>query len=84
MCLNIRCMMRSTLLSTSIALLISMSALQKFNISVVNQNDMLIKQKTQVFIANFFNIFGNANMFYKLKQIRFMKSCSIELFIEKT
>ena len=84
MCLNIRCMMRSTLLSTSIALLISMSALQKFNISVVNQNDMLIKQKTQVFIANFFNIFGNVNMFYKLKQIRFMKSCSIELFIEKT
>ena len=47
----------STLPSTSSALLISMSALQKSNISVVNQNDMLIKQKTQVFIINFFNIF---------------------------
>ena len=62
--------MRNNLPSTSSALLISMSVLQKSNISVVNQNDMLIKQKTKVFIVNFFNMFWNANMFYKLKQIK--------------
>ena len=46
--------LRSALPSTSSALLISMSALQKSNVSIVNQNDMLIKQKIQVFIVNFF------------------------------
>ena len=56
--------LRNNLPSTSSALLISMSVLQKSNISVVNQNDMLIKQKTKVFIINFFN------MFCKLKQIK--------------
>ena len=46
--------LRSALPSTAIALSISMSALQKSNISAVNQNDMIIKQKRQVFIVNFF------------------------------
>ena len=41
--------MRNNLPSTSSALLISMSVLQKSNISVVNENDMLIKQKTSLY-----------------------------------
>ena len=42
---------------SSNVLLISMSALQKSNISVVNQNDMLVKQKSKSLLLIFLTCF---------------------------
>ena len=47
-----------------------MPAVQKSNISVVNQNGMLIKQKIQVFIVNFFKHILKCKHVLQVKQIK--------------
>ena len=75
--------MRSGLPSTSSALLVSMSALQKSNIYVANKNDMSIKQKSTSLYRKFFEHILKCKHVLQVKKIKVYEIVLYRTFIEK-
>ena len=75
--------LRNGLPSTSSALLVSMSALQKSNIYVANKNDMLIKQKSTSLYHKFFEHILKCKHVLQVKKIKVYEIVLYRTFIEK-